>query len=280
MKRILAFIFTLLLIQPAFAFDFKQSCLFGNERAVKRLINSQVRYANSGNYAKFISTYSDNYVNSDGFDLETYSKLVRDIWNSYTDIKYGIEIKSVTVKDNKATVEVTETSKADLNAAKNMQGKLYSISDSIYYLDKTNNGWKVSSDKVLNETTTMLYGDALGLDISLTVPQEIKADTEYTASLEFTPPKDTLAIASLAADKVEYPQKPTKEVFRALPEDNILERLFTSNTDKTDEYIVASIGLTKTDICDLSIKLSLTGFGYVIKRVNVIPVNQEGTVNE
>ena len=49
---------------------------------------------------------------------------------------------------------------------------------------------------------------------------------------------------------------------------------------KVDEYIVASIGLTKTDICDLSIKLSLTGFGYVIKRVNVVPAKQEGVVNE
>ncbi|MCM1340017.1 MAG: hypothetical protein NC191_10135, partial [Muribaculaceae bacterium] len=59
-----------------------------------------------------------------------------------------------------------------------------------------------------------------------------------------------------------------------LPEDNILERLFTSNYDNANEYVIASIGLTKTDICDLSIKLSLTGFGYAIKRVNVHPANE------
>ncbi len=62
----------------------------------------------------------------------------------------------------------------------------------------------------------------------------------------------------------------TQEVFRALPEDNILERLFTSNDDNFNEYIVASIGLTKTAVDDMSVKLSLTGFGYVIKRVNVV----------
>ena len=39
-----------------------------------------------------------------------------------------------------------------------------------------------------------------------------------------------------------------------------------------NEYVVASIGLTKTSVCDLSLKLSLTGFGYMIKRVNVIPI--------
>ena len=35
-------------------------------------------------------------------------------------------------------------------------------------------------------------------------------------------------------------------------------------------YIIASIGLTKADIKDLSIKLSLTGYGYQIIRVNVV----------
>ena len=100
-------------------------------------------------------------------------------------------------------------------------------------------------------------------------------DKEYTATLEFTPPAETLAIASIASDIVEYPQKPTQEVFRAMPDDNILERLFTSNTQNANEYIVASIGLTQTSVSDLSIKLSLTGFGYVIKRVNVIPETNE-----
>ena len=118
----------------------------------------------------------------------------------------------------------------------------------------------------------MLYGQAKDLNIQLTAPNEIEANKEYCATLEFVPPQNTIAIASIASDIVEYPQKPTQEVFRAMPEDNILERLFTSNTQNKNEYIVASIGLTQTAVCDLSLKLSLTGFGYTIKRVNVTPV--------
>ena len=132
---------------------------------------------------------------------------------------------------------------------------------------------------MLDETTTMLYGDARDLEIKLTVPTSIEANTDYVAALEFTPPKETIAIASLASDIIEYPQKPTKEVFRPMPEDNILERFFTSNNKKANEYIVASIGLTKTEISDLSLKLNLTGFGYAIRRVNVIP-KEKGDSNE
>ena len=50
--------------------------------------------------------------------------------------------------------------------------------------------------------------------------------------------------------------------------------MFTANSDNVNEYIIASIGLTKAAITDTSIKLSLTGFGYQITRVNVIPQNK------
>ena len=61
---------------------------------------------------------------------------------------------------------------------------------------------------------------------------------------------------------------------------NILERIFRANTDNVNEYIIASIGLTKADIQDMNIKLSLTGFGYTIKRVNIIPQNKYITIKE
>jgi hypothetical protein len=65
-----------------------------------------------------------------------------------------------------------------------------------------------------------------------------------------------------------------------MPEENTLERLFTANNVNANEYVVASIGLTKTDISDTSIKLSLTGFGYTIKRVNIVPKAGNNTKKE
>ena len=250
--------------------------LFNNDtREVKSLLNSQVRYANRNNFKKFINTYDKNYVNSDGFNLETYSDIVKDVWQSYDKIKYGIKIKNIEIKDDCAIVSLDETSSAII-PDKNMNGVLRSEADSVYHLKKVDGKWKVTYDAVNSENTSMLYGEARDLDIKLTAPHEIEAGVEFTASLEFTPPENSIAIASIASDKVEYPQKQAKEVFRKLPDDNILERLFISNTDNVNEYIIASIGITKADINDLSIKLSLTGYGYQITRVNV----KQKTVNE
>ena len=84
--------------------------LFNNDtREVKSLLNSQVRYANRNNFKKFINTYDKNYVNSDGFDLETYSDIVKDVWQSYDKIKYGIKIKNIEIKDDCAIVSLVVT---------------------------------------------------------------------------------------------------------------------------------------------------------------------------
>ncbi len=249
-------------------------------REIKTLLNSQVKFANETDFEKFISTYDSGYINGDGFNLDTYSALVKEIWETYDKIEYDIKIKNINVENDTAIAELVESSYAEIPVTANMHGVLKSEANSVYYLKKLNGEWKVTSDTVINETTSMLYGDARLLDIKLTAPAQILADTEYTATLEFTPPKDYIAIASIANDKVEYPQKQAKEVFRKFPEENVLERLFTANSDNVNEYIIASIGLTKADVGENSIKLSLTGFGYQITRVNVIPQNKFITKNE
>ena len=269
-------ILTLLLTMPSVfaggSFDlFNLDILKNDTREIKSLLHSQVKYANKTNFDKFIATYDKNYTNADGFNLDTYSELVKDIWGTYDKIVYGIKIKSIEVKDDVAEVAVEETSSADIPVSAKMDGILRSESDSVYHLKKENGEWKVTSDEVLKETTTMLYGEAKNLDIKLTAPEKINAGEEYTASLEFNPPANIIAIASIASDKVEYPQKQAKEVYRKFPEDNILERIFVSNSDNVNEYVVASIGLTRADVEDFNIKLSLTGFGYKIVRVNVVP---------
>ena len=284
MRRILiiALLFTLNISQ-GFAENnfFKLSLINNDTRKVRNVLNSQVKYANKLNFDKFIATYDKNYQNGDGYNLEIYSKLVKELWGSYDNIKYGIRIKDIKFEnDGSAKVLLIETSHADIPVTKKMSGTLNSEANSIYYLKKIDGKWKVTSDKIIDEVTSMLYGEATNLNIKLSAPKEVTPGYEYTASLEFIPPKDTFAIASIAKDKVEYPQKQAKEVFRKLPDDNILERLFIANSENANEYVIASIGLTRADIKDMSIKLSLTGFGYQIIRVNVVNELTKNSTNE
>jgi len=274
-RRILLLIFTFIfLTQNCFAFSwgFQKT----DEDQIKNFFAKQERYANKKNLKKYIATYDSNYKNADGFSLKTYSALINDLWSTHRNIKYDLEIKNISIEGNKAKVELCEKTFAEIKTSKVYSGELNGIANTIYYLEKKDDKWKVIEDSILDENSSILYGSAKGLDIKLIAPNNIQANTEYSALLEFEPPQNTIAIASIAADKVEYPQQPAKEVFRALPEDRILERLFTANNENTNEYIVASIGLTKSSVTAENIQLRLTGFGYKMKRVNVIHNNNSG----
>lgn len=277
MRRILLLIFVALFFtQNCFAFSWGIKPT--DEETLTSFFKKQEYYANKSNLKNYLKTYSTNYKSADGFNLETYSKLVRDLWAIYKNIEYDITIKKITVDKNTAQVEILEKSFAEIKTSKVYSGELNSNAHIIYYLEKIENKWKIVGDTVLDETTSILYGTAKGLEVKLSAPNNIKANTEYSAILEFEPPKNTIAIASIVSDKVEYPQEPSKEVFRALPEDKILERLFTSNNENTNEYVIASIGLTKSNVTPQNIQLSLTGFGYTMKRVNIIHNDGESCV--
>ena len=134
MKKLISIIFiSIFLVPTCFASHsplFKLNISGNDTRAIKSVLNSQVRYANRTNFDKFISTYDKSYKNSDGFDLDTYSKLIKDLWQTYDKIKYGVKIRDIEISpEGIATVKLVETSFADIPISEQMDGKLKSTAD-------------------------------------------------------------------------------------------------------------------------------------------------------
>ena len=50
---------------------------------IKNVILAQDKLANKHDYDGLYKLYSDNFVNSDGFDKETYFKLIQETWEVY-----------------------------------------------------------------------------------------------------------------------------------------------------------------------------------------------------
>ncbi len=243
-------------------------------KAIKNVLKQQVQSANKYSYPDFIKFFDCSYINSDGFNLDIYSKLVEDTWTSYSNIQYAQKVKNVSVYGNDAIAEVLETANAQIKSEYDLSGHLKSIANNVYYLKKTDDGWKIVSDLVLTEDTYLSFGELIGKTPVLSVPYQVLANQNFTASLSFETPKNTIAIASINQEKVTFPQQSSKENYRKLPDDGILERFFTSNGDGVNEYIVASIGLTRPEFENKDLQISVTGIAYIIKRINVIPENK------
>ena len=272
MKRFI-FILTILLFANfncAYAADSTKAEI----KAIKNVLKSQIESANKYDYDAFLKHFDTQYINSDGFPLEIYSKLVQETWSSYSNIQYGQQIKHITITGNEAIAEVVETANASVNSQYDLKGNLKSIANNIYFLKKIDNNWKIVSDVILTEDTYLAFGEMVHHSPTLTVPYQALANQNYTATLEYIIPKETIAIASLNQEKVTFPQESAKENYRRLPDDGILERFFTANCDNTNEYIIASVGLTRPVFDNNDLEVKITGVAYIIKRVNIVPENK------
>lgn len=245
---------------------------------VKKALNNHLKYANTYNLEGLKSLYADSYVNSDGLNKEIYFDLIRKTWLSYPDIRYRMEIKNIEINSNTAVAQVYETAIATTGSKSgivNEKGLLESTSSSAYYFEKVGDQWLITSDHIISEKTLLRYGSAKETYIELNAPSQVSADTQYTSSLKIEPPKDSLIIASIGKETITYPQVTAEEVFRKLPEGGVLERMFTSNNKNLNEYAVASFGITKAEIKNgTEIKIYVTGLGFIMSRVNVVPKNE------
>ena len=94
-------------------------------------------------------------------------------------------------------------------------------------------------------------------------------------NLEETRKKKIVFIAGGVGTAPVYPQVKCDEVFRKLPEDQVLERVFKANTENLNEYTVASVGITRTEPESESVvRVYMSGLAILMTRVNVIPQNK------
>lgn len=245
---------------------------------VKQVIDQQTVYTNKYDLDGLSSLYSKEFVNSDGFNKEVYFKLIKETWETYPDISYKTQINKIEVGENYATVYVNEfavaTSKETVEEL-TVIGELYSTSKCVYYLEKQGSKWLISSEKVLDETSTLKYGDARYADIDLNVPKQIGAGKEYTASLNVVTPIDSVIIASISKENIVYPQTKSEDAFRKLTDNSVLERVFTSNKNNVNEYAVASVGITRAEsVSDTQARIYMGGLAFIMTRINVIPENK------
>lgn len=245
---------------------------------IKKVIDQQSVYTNKYDLKGLATLYAKDFVNSDGFNKDVYFKLIEETWKTYPDITYKTEIKNIEFSDNYATVFTNEVAIAtsqeeigDLTAI----GELYSTSQCVYYLEKQGAKWLINSEKIIEETSTLKYGDARYINIELNAPKQIGANKDYTTTLKVDAPKDSVVIASINKENIVYPQTKSDDAFRKIPDDNILERVFLSNKDNVNEYAVASIGITRAEnYTDNQIRVYMGGLAFIMTRINVIPENK------
>lgn len=252
--------------------------LKNSQDEIKKVFVKQDDYTNSHNLEKLSEIYADNFFNNDGFNKKLYFKLIEDTWKTYPEIKYDTIIRDVQIDGDYATVQTFETSFSiahEKSETIEAYGELRSYANSIYYLKKFGDKWKIVSEQVLSEKSQLKYGDARFIKMDLTAPRVVNSGEEYTASLSVDLGENESAIASIDKQLVIHPLEKPDEAFRTLIGENELERVFRANAKNINEYATASIGIAKAEPYDETrAQVYVSGIAFLMTRVNVVPENK------
>lgn len=252
-------------------------------KEIENIFLTQDKYVKNYDVDGLKTLYSENFTNNDGFTKDVYFSLVKETWETYPDITYKTKIKNIKVNGNYAVVETQETAVAvtkeeDLIPA---MGELNSLSNCRYHLEKLSDHWVITGEDVLEEYSTLKYGDARFVKMNLSAPEMIKAGTPYTAKLSVNLPSEQVVIASISREKIVNPAPKPDEKFRKLSEEQVLERMFTSNSENLNEYNVAAIGITKAiPVSKDDVRVVMNGLAFVMTRINVVPKNNFAKIGD
>lgn len=252
-----------------------------DNKAIKNTLKRLDKYVDDKNLNGISSIISDTFINNDGFTKEAYLKMLQKSWEMYPDLKGYSKIEKIEIDGNNAQVYVKDYSKSKMSNPANkleLDGVIDITTESILFMQKIGEEWKLQSIYTIKEHSVLAYSDAKDLKIKISAPNQVLADTPYCAKLLLESKDNYISFASISNDKIEYPQAAPEMVFKAPADDGLLERILHANTDGKNEYVVATIGITKPAISkDNKIVIKITGMAVAITRVNIINQKQDIT---
>ena len=243
------------------------------EIQIRKIFEQYQKYTNSQNIDGFMNLHDESYVSTDGYNKNRLKELALEAWKEFPDVKYTIKVISVNVDIDNATVITTERMSGLSNASVEYikgTGYIDSESTAVYYLKKYSNDWRITSDFIINEKSSMRYGVAKYIPMKLDAPSIVAPNEEYTAILKINVPKHYVALVSINNEPITYPTERSTEVFRSIKADGTRERILTSNDGKKNENAIASIGIAKPQISNDAINVNLLGIAFLSSRVNVL----------
>ena len=240
---------------------------------MKQMFKNYQKYLNSKDVDKFLSVYDETYKSSDGYGKDKLKQLAEAVVKAYPDMKYDINIVSVDVDVDNATVITREKLYASMDS--NIQyikgkGLIDAESTNIYYLKRFSNDWRITSDFIINEKTAIRYGIAKFVPMLIDAPSIVALGQEYSAILKINLPTKYKALIAIDNEPISYPGEKIPETFRGLKPSGIQERILYSNKDNKNENATASIGIVKADINNNNISVNIVGLAFLSSRVNVL----------
>ncbi len=245
---------------------------FSSDSELKKFFNDYKKYSNEQNINMLMSMYDNDYISADKFDKKKLRELAEQSWAAYPKAKYDFKILSMNAGYENATIVASETITGETTSSVDYIkgfGYIDSKATTIYYLKKYYDGWKIISDYIIDEKTSLKYGIAKDVEMKIDAPSLLKSGQEYSAIFRINVPKEYIALVSLNNEPITFPLEKSQEVFRTMKTSGIQERILKTGKTGKNENAVASVGIAKADIKEKDISIKIVGIAFLTSRINI-----------
>ncbi|MCR4881824.1 MAG: hypothetical protein K6A44_07735 [bacterium] len=233
---------------------------------------------NKHNIKALKKVYTDDFINTDGYNKTQLFALMNRTYAAYPDLKTEYLVKSISSTKHFAmanvTQKVTATTKDTSKITKD-KGTYTATLETIVYLKKIGKEWQIYSEAVLSEVSKLSYGMAKDVSGIIDAPQKVLAGSDYSASVTVETPSGYSSIASVNNTQVVEGYNMSGESFRQVPSDSgTVERVLKANNLNNNEAVVVSVGFTKlTQDMFKKAKMDISGLMILMRRVDIVPEN-------
>jgi len=240
---------------------------------------------NKHNLAALKKVYTEDFINADGYNKSQLFSLMTRTFGGYPDMKLEYHLNSIVSTGQYAMVNVTQminaTTKDNSKITKD-KGTYKAALEVVVYLKKTGKDWKIYSETVQSEVSTLAYGMAKDVQAVINAPRKVASGEDYSASVRVATPDGYSAIASINAAQVVEGYNMNGETFRQVPTDGgSVERVLKANDKNNNEAVVVSVGFTKlTQDLFKKATLDIAGLMILMQRVDIIPQNSNYVINK
>ncbi len=254
-------------------------------KSLMELFNDLNNASNRHSIDDLLRHFSPNFISGDNFTLPQLKQQILDTWKAYDQIKYTSQILEIRVQGDWATIETLDQAEAvappDKSFMDQTPGKMFSQSRNQLFVKRSGNVWEVKSDQTLWEQAVIRYGIGEEVDITLSVPEQVKSGDSYSANVMATIPEGTFLIGTITNEPITFPHSKPDDTFRTMDADNYeLQRVLKANAENRNEIVSATLGMTNISqrMSQERPSLSVNGLITIVKRVNVVPTTSEDII--
>jgi hypothetical protein len=235
------------------------------QQAVRAMFADFVNVWNNHDIGGLRRLMDNDFFTADGLTYNQIIQLAQQTWQMYPTAKTYFDIKSIRVNGDYAEAETMARLVGSMAYIPSIgaSGDMRSTIHDLFALKKTNKGWKLSGQYIVEEFVNITFGNVNNINAHLTVPNTMAPGQPYTANVDVLLPAGTTATVGLAQSTPAYPIVEPAFSYVQLAGPSMAKQ-FTSNLYGRNEDVAARINVSN------GYTGQAMGMIWLSKRVNLI----------